>query len=317
MVKLVSVIMLATIQIGSFFGGAAVANPLAAETLERRDISSFFATQVTLQNAAIVFSKDSYSGAFPPNITELEGIAAHIKSCSDGFDAAIIQLASITPVTGTSLLSASDAATLNTTYVPSTQQAILRNLDTLQAGEAFFEGVNNNHFLFTMFCHWVGGLSRENNIFLGNLIEAAPSADYSDYWQELLATAASQYQIWLTEDGFNCGGLIDGLLGALNNVDGFGFASGYSQFRDCGQSESRYEMGFMPGCVVGTIAEDSSSLLIRIRRLFYPPISSSNGKSHSRQNLFSIIYMNTGTRPNDTAFPRPNYTAFPSQVSTS
>ncbi|KAE9405410.1 hypothetical protein BT96DRAFT_916124 [Gymnopus androsaceus JB14] len=206
--------MLATIQIGSFCGRAN-ANPLAAGTLERRDISSFFATQVTLQNAAIVFSKDSYEGPFPPNITELEGIAAHIKSCSDAFDAAIIQLVSIpliTPGVSPVRFSASEAATLNTTYVPSTQQDILVNLNFLQSSQAFFESVNGNELLFTMFCHWVGGLYRQNNVFLGILANAAPSADYSDYWLELQAIAASQYQIWLTEDGFDCGSIC---LGAL------------------------------------------------------------------------------------------------------
>jgi len=108
--------------------------------------------------------------------------------------------------------SASEAATLNTTYVPSTQQDILVNLNFLQSSQAFFESVNGNELLFTMFCHWVGGLYRQNNVFLGILANAAPSADYSDYWLELQATAASQYQIWLTEDGFNCGGVC---LGAL------------------------------------------------------------------------------------------------------
>ncbi|KAF9063089.1 hypothetical protein BDP27DRAFT_1368289 [Rhodocollybia butyracea] len=206
MISFFGVIVLVAVQINSFCGVTATA--LVTETLERRDISSFFATQVTLQNAANVFAADSYSGPFPPNVTALEGIAAHIKSCSDAFDAAIIQLASITPATlGGSRLSATDAATLNTTYVPSTQQAILRNLNTLQAGEAFFEGVNNTPLLLIMFCHWVGGLSRENAVFLGLLAQSAPSTDYASFWAGLGTSAASQYQIWLTEDGFNCGGL--------------------------------------------------------------------------------------------------------------
>ncbi|KAJ7709505.1 hypothetical protein B0H17DRAFT_228191 [Mycena rosella] len=204
MFKSVCVIVLAAVHLGSFYGVTANPDPPTLGTLERRDTSSFFASQVTLQTAANVLAADHYSGAFPPNIPELEGIAAHIKNCSDAYDAAIIQLA--TTVLG-GFLTASDAATLNTTYVPSSLLAILANLNTLQAGKAFFEGVNNNPLLLTMFCHWIGDLSRHTNVFLGRLTVAAPSADYAASWSQLQSTAASQYQIWLTEDGFNCGGL--------------------------------------------------------------------------------------------------------------
>ncbi|KAJ6590990.1 hypothetical protein DFH09DRAFT_191369 [Mycena vulgaris] len=190
MFKVIGVIVLAVQLVsfcehGTFCAVAANSDPVAPGTLQRRDSSAFFASQVTLQNAAMVFAADHYSGAFPANVPELEGIAAHIKSCSDATDAAIIQLAALTP----------------------NLQAILSNLNTLQAGKAFFESVNNSPLLLTMFCHWIGGLSRQNDVFLGRLTFAAPSADYSSYWAQLQSNTEFQYQIWLTEDGFNCGGL--------------------------------------------------------------------------------------------------------------
>lgn len=72
MISFFGVIVLVAVQVNSFCGVTATATPPVTETLARRDTSSFFATQVTLQNAAIVFSEDSYSGPFPPNVTELE-----------------------------------------------------------------------------------------------------------------------------------------------------------------------------------------------------------------------------------------------------
>ncbi|KAJ7679077.1 hypothetical protein DFH06DRAFT_504936 [Mycena polygramma] len=211
MLKLLYIPVLAAM----FFRGA-VADPdpqSHSAHLERRDTASFFATQVALQNAANVLAQDGGgcclgTSPTPPIIAELELIATHIKACSDAFDNATIQLASIFPGIGSSgVLSAEDAATLNTTFVPSTQAAILNTLDGLQSGKAFFEFVNNNRLLLTMYCHWVHILSLENASFLGLLVLAAPSADYSSYWGSLESNAAFQYNIWLTEDGFNCGGI--------------------------------------------------------------------------------------------------------------
>ncbi|KAJ7261706.1 hypothetical protein B0H12DRAFT_1231363 [Mycena haematopus] len=176
----------------TFLFCGAVANPdlqTNPAQLERRDITSFFAAMTTLQEAATL-------------------IASHIKTCSDGFDAALIQLASVTPPSvGVPPLSASDAATLNTTFIPSIQAHILGNLNNLQAGEAFFEFVNDNTFFRVMYCHWVGILALENKSFLGVLATSAPSSDFGSYWESLLVAATSAYTIWLTEDGFNCEGL--------------------------------------------------------------------------------------------------------------
>ncbi|KAJ6512905.1 hypothetical protein C8R45DRAFT_329007 [Mycena sanguinolenta] len=192
---------------------AAVTNPdrdvpASPAELERRDETSFFAAMTTLQNAATVFSQDFCCSGFTPNDTQLELIASHIKACSDAFDAALIQLASITPASvGAPLLTTADAATLNTTFIPSIQADILNNLNDLQEGEAFFEFVNDNTFFRVMYCHWVGTLALENKSFLGFLAISAPSSDYASFWESLLTAATSAYTIWLTEDGFNCGGL--------------------------------------------------------------------------------------------------------------
>ncbi|KAF8145429.1 hypothetical protein K438DRAFT_1872123 [Mycena galopus ATCC 62051] len=192
-----------------FFG--AVANPDIQSNpaqLERRDITSFFASMTTLQNAANVFAQDFCCSGFTANDTLLDLIASHIKACSDAFDAALIQLASVPPPSvGVPPLSASDAATLNTTFVPSIQSAVLGNLNSLQEGEAFFEFVNNDTALRVMYCHWIGVLALENKSFLGWLSISAPSSDYASYWSSLQTAAASAYTIWLTEDGFNCEGL--------------------------------------------------------------------------------------------------------------
>ncbi|KAJ7133108.1 hypothetical protein C8R44DRAFT_771922 [Mycena epipterygia] len=199
MLKFVCTAVLVAVQLGSFYGVSAI-NALAPG-------SSFTAAMIDLRNAANVFATDRYNGPFPPNVTALEGIAEHIKSCSDAFDAATIQLAAVLTTPLGASLSQSDAATLNTVYLPSIQQDILGNLDSLQAGQAFFEGVNNNHLLSTMYCHWVGILSLQNTGFLSSLAFAAPSANYTSDWEQLASNAASQYSIWLVEDGFNCGGV--------------------------------------------------------------------------------------------------------------
>jgi hypothetical protein len=124
------------------------------------------------------------------------------------------------------LFSESDAETLNTTYIPSTQQAILGNLNSLQAGKAFFESVNNAPLFLISFCHWVGTLAEENNVFFNLLIASAPvrayaskfqrpplltnlqQTAYQPFWEKLQTEAATQYGFWLSPngDGFQCGG---------------------------------------------------------------------------------------------------------------
>ncbi|KAJ6490156.1 hypothetical protein DFH09DRAFT_1283797 [Mycena vulgaris] len=208
MFKVIGVIVLVAVQFGSFCEVAADPDPVASGRLERRDsVNAFFASQITLQNAANVFAADRYSGAFPANVTELEGIAAHIKSCRDATDAAIVQLAELLPTFAEEVLTIPEAVLLNTTYLPSTQQAILHNLDELQSFKPFFESVNNSPLLSTLFCHWVGDLARENDAFFNLLRRAAPFPVYSSYWGQLQSDADLQYQLWLTEDGFNCNGL--------------------------------------------------------------------------------------------------------------
>ncbi|KAJ7292196.1 hypothetical protein C8J57DRAFT_1274826 [Mycena rebaudengoi] len=197
MFKLVGLIVLAAVQLGTFCVAAANPGPLAPG-------SNFSVALIILEDAAAAFTSAPYSGVFPPNIPELEGIFALVKGCSDSYDAAGIQLAAFSPSLSGSFLSASDAATLNTT-VPPIQGSILHRLDNLQAGKAFFESVNNNRLLLTMYCHWIGNLSRETAFFLGLLILGAPSADYVSSWTQLRTNAAFQYNILLTQDGFNCG----------------------------------------------------------------------------------------------------------------
>ncbi|KAJ7763325.1 hypothetical protein B0H16DRAFT_1527490 [Mycena metata] len=169
------------------------------------DTSNFFTSQINLQNAALVFGADTYS-AFPANASQLGAIASHVKACSDLYDAAIISMAAISPLQfpGGPLFSDSDAQLLNSTYVPATQNLILRKLDTLQATQAFFESVNNAPLFLTSFCHWVGTLAEENIAFLNLLILNSPAA-YQPLWAQLRTEATTQYNIWLTEDGFNCG----------------------------------------------------------------------------------------------------------------
>ncbi|KAJ7731419.1 hypothetical protein DFH07DRAFT_781250 [Mycena maculata] len=201
MFKFLFVVMLAAAQLGSLRVVASTA--VATGPF---DTSNFFTSQVNLQSAANVAALDSYN-SFPANASELGPIASHIKACSDAFDAAIISIAAISPLQFPSgpLFSESDAQTLNTTYVPSTQQTILGHLNSLQDGMAFFESVNNAPLFLTSFCHWVGTLAEENNVFFNLLIGSAP-ADYQPYWEQLQSEAVTAYDIWLNEDGFNCEG---------------------------------------------------------------------------------------------------------------
>ncbi|KAJ7906933.1 hypothetical protein B0H13DRAFT_1880157 [Mycena leptocephala] len=192
MLEFVCVAVLVAVQLGSFYGVSAI-DALAPG-------SSFTAAMIDLRNAANVFATDHYNGPFPPNVTALEGIAEHIKSCSDAFDAANIQLAAVLTTPLGASLSQSDAATLDTVYLPSIQQDILGNLNSLQEGQAFFEGVNNNHLLSTM-----GPLESSDEWDLH--MSPVQSANYTSDWEQLASNAASQYSIWLGEDGFNCGGV--------------------------------------------------------------------------------------------------------------
>ncbi|KAJ7121916.1 hypothetical protein C8R46DRAFT_1148895 [Mycena filopes] len=170
------------------------------------DTSNFFTSQVNLRNAAIVFAGDSYN-AFPADAAQLGAIASHIKTCSDLYDASIISIAAISPlqIQEVPLFNDTEAQLLNTTYVPATQATILHNLNSIQAGKAFFESVNNSPLFLTSFCHWIGTLAGNTRVFMNLLIRSAPAA-YQPYWEQVQADAAFQYNIWLTQDGFNCGG---------------------------------------------------------------------------------------------------------------
>ncbi|KAJ7433894.1 hypothetical protein B0H11DRAFT_747829 [Mycena galericulata] len=199
MLKFVYIAVLLGAQLLSFYGVSAT-DALAPG-------SSFTEAMINLKNAADVFGSDRYNGPFPVNVTALEVIAEHIKDCSDAFDAALIQLAAI-PTDGGLFpaLSESDAATLNTVYLPSIQEDILGNLNGLQEGIAFFDGVVTNDLLATMYCHWVEILSLQRTGFLKSLANHAPSENYTSDWTQLASSTTSQYNIWLAGDGFNCGG---------------------------------------------------------------------------------------------------------------
>ncbi|KAJ7469857.1 hypothetical protein B0H11DRAFT_1392094 [Mycena galericulata] len=156
---------------------------------------------------ANIFANDTYAAS--DGVPKLQGIANHIKNCSDAFDSATIQLASIIqPGQFRPMLTSTDAATLNSTFVPSTQAKILRNLNTFLDSESFYEAVNNNPQMRIVMCHWVGDLARQNDIFLGLIVDAAPSPDFSSFWTHLQSVAASGYQEFLqSSDGFQCGNL--------------------------------------------------------------------------------------------------------------
>ncbi|KAJ7702603.1 hypothetical protein B0H14DRAFT_3527186 [Mycena olivaceomarginata] len=197
MFKLAGLIVLAAVQFGTLCIAAVNPDPLAPG-------SNFSVALTNLENAAAAFTSAPFSGSFRPNIPAYEGIFALVKACSDSYDAAGIQLVPFSPTISGSFLSASDAARLNTT-VPSIQGRILNHLDTLQAGKAFFESVNNNLLLLNMYCHRIGNLSRETTFFLNIMRVGAPSTDYASSLSQLGANAAFQYDILLTKDGFNCG----------------------------------------------------------------------------------------------------------------
>jgi hypothetical protein len=65
MFKLVSLIVLAAVQLGTFCVAAANPGPLAPG-------SNFSVALINLEDAAAAFTSAPYSGVFPPNIPELE-----------------------------------------------------------------------------------------------------------------------------------------------------------------------------------------------------------------------------------------------------
>lgn len=170
------------------------------------DTSNFFTSQGNLKNAAIVFGGDSYN-TFPADASQLgvcypslirptlrrvvgdcitrQGLQRPVRY-SDyfyggrTFTAAAVPIPifhqAISPLQFPSgpLFSDADAQLLNSTFVPVTQQIILSKLDNLQAGQAFFESVNNAPLFRTSFCHWVGTLAQENIAFLDSLIVSSP-----------------------------------------------------------------------------------------------------------------------------------------------
>ncbi|KAJ6527065.1 hypothetical protein B0H19DRAFT_1275380 [Mycena capillaripes] len=67
MFKLVNLIVLAAVQLGSFCVAATNPDPLAPGF-------NFSVALINLQNAAATFTSAPYSSVFPPNIPELEGV---------------------------------------------------------------------------------------------------------------------------------------------------------------------------------------------------------------------------------------------------
>ncbi|KAJ6622021.1 hypothetical protein B0H10DRAFT_2214628 [Mycena sp. CBHHK59/15] len=206
-----STVIFVALQCTLFRGAVASPQPPVVAQLESRDIFSFYASQNQLQNAANIFANDHFST--PDGVAQLQVIANHIKACSDLFDFATIQLASLIPA-GEFLprFSPADGPTLNTTFVPSTQNTILGTLNTLLFGKAFFEAVNGSPQMRIVLCHWVGDLARENDAFLGLLVQAADVQPFTAYWAQLRTAAAAGYGEFLGNvNGFRCNGL-QGLL---------------------------------------------------------------------------------------------------------
>ncbi|KAJ7864444.1 hypothetical protein B0H14DRAFT_3443498 [Mycena olivaceomarginata] len=142
-----------------------------------RDITSFTAAKVALRNAANIFAQDQYNPINTP-VPDVPLLETPYKELQRWLRRVTIQLAVSFASFGGSLPTESDAATLNTTFVPSTQAAILHNLHGLQAGIAFFENVNNSPPLTILLIGPVGTVQ---------------------------STAAFANNIWLTKDAFACG----------------------------------------------------------------------------------------------------------------
>ncbi|KAJ7161780.1 hypothetical protein C8R43DRAFT_1123498 [Mycena crocata] len=166
-------LFLAILQPSVIFGVGATFVSETSPGLERRDTLAFWATQNWLQFMANTFTQDGFT--LSDGVPKLQVIANHVKNCSDAFDSATIAIASLIPGNQFSpKISADDAATLNSVFVPSTQSAILGNLHTLLFGKAFFSTVNANQQMRLILCHWVGDLARQNDIFLSQISAAAP-----------------------------------------------------------------------------------------------------------------------------------------------
>ncbi|KAJ7450690.1 hypothetical protein B0H11DRAFT_1928098 [Mycena galericulata] len=211
MLKFGYVAVLLAAQLPSFYGVSAT-DALAPG-------SSFTEAMINLKKAADVFGSDAYNGPFPVNVTALEvnyNCKRTVTPSVDAYDSEHhswrARVVSHLPLGDSNRwrvilpLSESDAATLNTVYLPSIQEDILGNLNGLQEGIAFFDGVVTNDLLATMYCHWVEILSLQHTGFLKSLANHAPSKNYTSDWTQPASSTTSQYNIWLAGDGFNCGG---------------------------------------------------------------------------------------------------------------
>ncbi|KAJ7124417.1 hypothetical protein C8R44DRAFT_980694 [Mycena epipterygia] len=204
MFKFLCVASLVAVQ---FFGVSALPAPdsiTASAQLERRDIFSFYFAQNQLQFQTNIFAQQSFSPS--DGVAGLQVIANHIKNCSDAMDSATFELASlIRPGQSLPLLSPADGPTLNTTFVPPAQHAILGTLSTFLANSAFYEAVNASPRLRIVFCLWTTALARENDAFLKLLVASAPSADFAASWTQLRNAATAGFNNFLGDsNGFNC-----------------------------------------------------------------------------------------------------------------
>ncbi|KAJ7499976.1 hypothetical protein FB451DRAFT_1549444 [Mycena latifolia] len=207
MLKFACATVLAALQLSSVVASPAPDSAAPSVELERRDKFSFYATQNWLQFQANLFADETFSNS--DGVAKLQEIANHIKNCSDAFDSATIELASLIPPGQLHpVLAPADGPSLNTTFVPSTQHAILSTLNTLLFSKAFFGAVNGNPQMRIVFCHWTGDLAYQNNIFLGFLAASAPSADFAASWTQQQNVAAAGYAEFLGNvNGFRCNGL--------------------------------------------------------------------------------------------------------------
>ncbi|KAJ7617777.1 hypothetical protein FB45DRAFT_1063387 [Roridomyces roridus] len=200
MFKVLSLAILSAVLIG------VVANPLPdpQPNLASRDLNSFIASAQTLESTCSVFLGEFYD-TFPPNVTILQQIAGHIEDCSNAFGASVIQLASIipTPAGAGKGLTTAQATTINN-FVGTTG-AVLSHLNQLQEDVGFFDGVAVSG-LDGIYCHAVQDLALRSTTYLGLLVIFAPSTTFSGPWDSLHFQAVNGFTIFLSEDGFNCGG---------------------------------------------------------------------------------------------------------------
>ncbi|KAJ7469750.1 hypothetical protein B0H11DRAFT_1920374 [Mycena galericulata] len=196
---------LAALQMGSFHEVVANPKPQSGSVrFETRDITSFMTTQVTLQNAADIFAFTVYegTGTYEPNITSGAILLGDMKACGDAFDTSLIQLFTLPRLApGSSLLTPSEAETVNAS-ISSTQAFILNKFNDLLNNFGFYSDVENSAYLTTMLCHWGYILSEENNVFLAQLVLAAPSEEYASSWSSLQANSALGYQYFLEQSPY-------------------------------------------------------------------------------------------------------------------